>query len=68
MEWISVKDRLPENKERILVYGKIIFNGMAVTSAKYYKKDEFIQDAFVSNNKTVFGVTNWMPLPEPPKL
>jgi hypothetical protein len=65
-EWISVKDRLPEDNERVLVYhddGVIRFginkDGFADVVSSLYLKH---------NHKTCFAkVTHWMPLPEPPK-
>ena len=67
MEWISVKDRLPENKtgnpheltDDVLVYIKEGVVGIC----EYYPKDNkwFFDDI-------EFEVTHWMPLPEPPKV
>ena len=55
--WISVKDRLPEKYEEVLVY-----------SAKYGVQVDWIAD----NTDYLWWnygelVTHWMPLPEPPK-
>ena len=58
VEWISVKDRLPENEERVLV---------AVDSDKSDTKldtDRMIYRQWV---RWGMSVTHWMPLPEPPK-
>lgn len=57
MEWISVKDELPETPRVIVCYrfgvGEAIF-----LQGTFYKTDY----------KTVYpDVTHWMPLPEPPK-
>ncbi len=59
MEWISVKDRLPEIGEPVIIYyGRFVAeamrndNGVFVVSCS----DEEAED-----------VTHWMPLPEPPK-
>lgn len=79
MEWISVKERLPEDDERITMHDfkymkgtkVLVFNGVA-------KVDNRIN---VYNDLNFFGlkntsgwvwenceeVTHWMPLPEPPK-
>lgn len=56
MEWISVKDRLPETKEAI-VYAE---SGIGMIDVKLLGMDW--QD-FVCR----FNVTHWMCLPEPPK-
>lgn len=60
-EWISVKDRLPENDERVLVclnnVASAMCNGKIDT-------DRFLKNGWVRWNKYV---THWMPLPEPPK-
>ncbi len=62
-KWISVKDRLPENKQIVLVVDE--FQEMAVCGIKIYP-DVYI---FMLHNtsKQIIEVTHWMPLPEPPK-
>ena len=63
MEWINVKDRLPEDLEDILFFdGKDIFKGHI---SKSYM-DEFHTWVSVSGNG-IYDVTHWMPLPEPPQ-
>jgi hypothetical protein len=61
MEWISVKDRLPEkeNEEVICYDGKIVFTGV-----EYSKKNDFewIECGYKPKN-----ITHWMPLPNPPQ-
>lgn len=61
-EWISVKDRLPEDSHRVLTCDhrgniNIMFH------YDYYKKPFGID----KNHKVYFPVKYWMPLPEPPK-
>ena len=67
-KWISVKDRLPEDDEVVLIACKIgkIFVG--------YHKHLFqgcevwrILTARDSTKKITYTVTHWMPLPQPPK-
>lgn len=62
-EWISVKDRLPEEKVDCIVHYK----------HAYCDNDDYwaIGMCFYDGEKFQFGpaykVTHWMPLPEPPK-
>lgn len=63
-EWISVKDRLPENNEIVLCWRNKdgCFVGRYVTLQD--TKDWY---AFVAaGGRVVVGTTHWMPLPEPP--
>jgi hypothetical protein len=61
MEWISVKDRLPENRQEVL--GAYVLEELE-QSVLLFARGEF---------RTKYGsefygvVTHWMPLPEPPK-
>ena len=57
-EWISVKERLPEEEERVLVY---------LDSNRSYTKTD--TDRLINSKWVRWGrdVTHWMPLPEPPK-
>ena len=62
-EWISVKDRLPEEKVNCIVHYK----------HSYCDNDDYwaIGICFYDGEKFQFGpaykVTHWMPLPQPPK-
>lgn len=62
-EWISVKDRLPEEKVNCIVHYK----------HAYYDNDDYwaIGICFYDGDKfqlnSAYKVTHWMPLPEPPK-
>lgn len=62
MDWISVKDRMPEDDATYLVYGR---NGYGIVFAVYYGDGEWLTCDDLTNI-TRF-VTHWMPLPEPPK-
>jgi hypothetical protein len=53
--WISVDERLPNEAERVLVYGE---NGICF--ANRYKDDWFMPTLYAGE------ITHWMPLPEPP--
>lgn len=57
-EWISVKDRLPEEKVKVLVVLGSNIRGKRICI-----------DQRISGNWRGLGclVTHWMPLPEPPK-
>lgn len=60
-QWISIKDRFPEDGQDILIYkpGSPIATGLFNK-----KKNEFWCDVLSSN---LDGVTHWMPLPAPPE-
>ena len=57
-EWISVKDRLPEDDEVVII----------CTDKNFVYAGELIGDTwFLDNDSWTATVTHWMPLPEPPK-
>ena len=58
-EWISVKDRLPEDQEEVLVCTRSK-NGVRNLDKGYMAIDRFIHRGRAE-------VTHWMPLPQPPK-
>ena len=65
-EWISVKDRLPEEEEMVLIYTKTNITNYGTYTKRYgaYRKEGFIcQDGFMWLNTA----SHWMPLPQPPK-
>lgn len=60
--WISVKDKLPENDNNILLYnGETVLNGWAEQGEEDGKYDQF----FYGGNQPLFGVTHWQ-VPQPP--
>lgn len=66
--WISVKDRLPELGDVVLIAG----NGYVhcgVYGSKYYanKWYEVNYDRYGDEEEIYYNVTHWQPLPEPPK-
>jgi len=76
MNWISVKDRLPEERETVILGGRDS-NGLKQTTAgyrftrsSYYHstewRDEIVRDSDGDPLDPDFTVTHWMPLPEAP--
>lgn len=64
MEWISVKDRLPEpGIRKVLVFVPHEHGGI-IDMARYLGENGW---DFVSWKIFDSGVTHWLPLPEPPK-
>lgn len=61
-QWISVKDRLPENRKLVLAIDE--FGEMAVCEAKIDYQYIFM---LYNTSHQIKNVTHWMPLPEPPK-
>ena len=72
-EWISVKDRLPDNKEHDWVLAQVVEdNGyMHIPKVMEYRqaKNDWFEETYgwLSEHNGVFTVTHWMPLPKPPK-
>ena len=57
-EWISVKDRLPEYGERVLITeGTAVFEAYRSASGKWVRMGIGWKE----------NVTHWCPLPEPPE-
>lgn len=60
-EWISVNDRLPENRQLVITYWE--YQGVKkVTSGSYNANSDYWQHGAATQLK----VTHWMPLPSPP--
>ena len=62
-EWISVNDRLPEEKVNCIVYYKHAYcdnDDYWAIGICFYDGDKFKMD-------WSYKVTHWMPLPQPPK-
>ena len=72
-EWISVKDKLPDNKEYDWVLAQVVEdNGfMHIPTVMEYRqsKNDWFEETYgwLSDHNGAFTVTHWMPLPEPPK-
>ena len=79
-EWISVKDRLPENDGSYLVTLNS-FGGRKYINVRWFAKDgEAVDEYELAGQENVWyyhdsewgyisidSVTHWMPLPQPPK-
>ena len=68
--WISVKDRLPEGNNMVLVcvngtYKNITFKN-AIQIADYSKDEGWIIDGYFDFKRP--KIDYWMPLPEPPEM
>ena len=72
-EWISVNDRLPDNKENDWVLAQVVEdNGfMHIPKVMEYRqqKNDWFEETYgwLSEHNGTFTVTHWMPLPQPPK-
>ena len=72
-QWISVNDRLPDNKEYDWVLAQVVEdNGfMHIPTVMEYRqsKNDWFEETYgwLSDHNGAFTVTHWMPLPEPPK-
>ena len=74
MEWISVKDRLPSEHQRIDTFG---VDGARLVDCEFYDGCFWdLEQSFDTDDcgygcsfytHLLEGVTHWMPLPEPPK-
>ena len=71
--WISVKDRLPDNKEHDWVLAQVVEdNGyMHIPTVMEYRqlRNDWFEETYgwLSEHNGLFSVTHWMPLPHPPK-
>ena len=73
-EWISVKDRLPDNKEHDWVLAQVVEdNGyMHIPKVMEYRqlRNDWFEETYgwLSEHNGLFSVTHWMPLPNPPEM
>lgn len=67
MEWISVKDKLPDNNGDCIAITKDETIFMARCVDKTYWKLYFSDNGLQFDKNRSNTVTHWMPLPEPPK-
>ena len=71
-EWISVKDRLPDENDindYLITDGKRCFVGFYCRKAKGWNNFTlgWIQEYYADGEVDDIEITQWMPLPEPPK-
>ena len=72
-EWISVKDRLPDNKEHDWVLAQVVEdNGyMHIPKVMEYRqlRNDWFEETYgwLSEHNGLFSVTHWMPLPNSPE-
>lgn len=65
MEWISVKERLPETDSSFLVAGRDRYVTVADWYAAEQRWDLSREDKAIGVSSAT--ITHWMPLPEPPE-
>lgn len=70
-KWISVEERLPEQGQLVLVWGKRWFDDAAKIIVAYYSGDWRASELAWTDDgieeATVSDVTHWQPLPERPE-
>jgi hypothetical protein len=66
MEWISVKDQLPEIDQKVLVWN-IKFPDPEFLDIGYYDPDSCPDTCWRCEEYMSIEPTHWMPLPEPPE-
>lgn len=67
VEWISVKDKAPDPKQKILVFGKCGMMHVPIYSYDDWSHTEHCDDNGWHCSGDSIEFTHWMPLPEPPK-
>lgn len=70
-QWISVKDRLPEQDVAVLVYGQVLNDPPDIIGVRRrYNGDQEWKHTWESEDGFIYSeddVTHWMPLPEAPE-
>ncbi len=70
MDWISVKDKLPERHQEVLFTNNTVedWDGRPAPPMVYFGWFDFNAfHSFIDMRDTFRGCTHWMPIPEPPK-
>lgn len=66
MDWISIKDRLPNPGERVLAYA-IDDDKLPYLDCNYFEAAHYSGQWYENVDSCCIHVTHWMPLPEPPR-
>lgn len=72
-EWISTKDKLPDNNEYDWVLAQVVEDNGFIHIPKVMEyrqqRNDWFEESYgwLSEHNGLFTVTHWMPLPEPPK-
>lgn len=70
-QWISVKDKLPEEAVKVLIYTEYNATAYGFFTGAYYNNRPLFAITMNRNSKHSWyeeiRVSHWMPLPEPPK-
>jgi hypothetical protein len=66
MEWISVKERLPEVDGRVIVHAPSADPRHPLINFAWYDPSGFGWSLFP--HCFIDSITHWMPLPEPPEV
>lgn len=70
-EWISVKDRLPENDRLVLVSTKYFLIPKRKTKIligyNSFRSGWCVEELFIDGDDINDHVTHWLELPQPPK-
>jgi len=59
MDWISIKDRMPDIEDEYLVADSKIVSTLEFRNKKWYSDS---LDVYIPKGR----ITHWMPLPKPP--
>jgi hypothetical protein len=74
IEWISVKDRLPEDGQTVLLYGRRTYcceldaeENYGIYQAEHVNNNLYCSECYKCDSSTNYEfVTHWMPLPTMP--
>lgn len=63
-EWISVKDRLPDENQEILAFPSVTFSNTSYVGHGAHQGKAFIYDWL---DDSTWKFSYWMPFPKPPE-